>query len=115
MPRMFAASRGAKSFCTIGLLRIRRIPHFESSPQYIFIRLEREQTCRPLRLLDALQKVKVPFPADLRCAQYVFDDEDGQSVVTRDYGGPQNALFRENHVIAAFPRKAKSFQFKNTH
>jgi hypothetical protein len=68
-----------------------------------------------LRFLDAFQKLQVSFPADLRCAQYVFDDEDGQWVVARDYGGPQYAFFRENHVIAAFPRKAKSFQFKNTH
>jgi hypothetical protein len=51
----------------------------------------------------------------LRRAQYVLDDEDGQWVVSGDYSGPQNILFRENHMIAAFPRQAEAFQFQNTH
>src|SRR6266446_8842036 len=41
MPKTFAASRGASSFCTVRLLRIRRIPHSEPYYQYVSIRMRR--------------------------------------------------------------------------
>src|SRR5205085_8705186 len=39
MPRMFAASRGASSFCTYRPL-VYKIPHMETMLQYAFIRLD---------------------------------------------------------------------------
>src|SRR5215472_3303091 len=39
MPRMFAASRGASSFCTDRLPRLYRIALSETYTQYVFIRL----------------------------------------------------------------------------
>src|SRR4029077_14405092 len=39
MPKTLAASRGASSFSTIDLRRIRRISHIESPNQYVYIRL----------------------------------------------------------------------------
>src|SRR3989442_2221563 len=46
MPKTFAASRGASSFCTVRLLRIRRIQHYEPYYQYVSIRMRRESVTR---------------------------------------------------------------------
>src|SRR6266567_1568988 len=44
MPKTFAASRGASSFCTVRLLRIRRIQHCEPYYQYVSIRVRTQWT-----------------------------------------------------------------------
>ncbi len=64
--------------------------------------------------LSEFEELQISFPADLRSAKHVFDNEDRKSIVTGNNQGPQNTWFTEDHVVAPLSYQVEALQFKNT-
>src|SRR5260370_39691472 len=86
MPKTCAASRGASSFCTVRLLRIRRIQHCEPYDQYVSIRMRR----RP---------VWVSARGALLAAWVTFQSHSRANVRGKPYNTVENADGSHIHAV----------------
>jgi len=61
--------------------------------------------------LYSFEKFEVPVPADACGPENILNDEHRNRVVSRNDYGPNDARFREYHVIATLPHMRKAFDF----
>jgi len=65
------------------------------------------------RRLETLEDIQIPLPAHPRRAQQVFDDENGNLMVSGNDERARNARFGVNEMVASLAIEREAVSLKN--